>query len=175
MRSILAPFFDRVLSLGETGVVCDPEETGTTFEENALIKARAVCAATGLPALADDSGLCVDALDGAPGVFSARYAAMHHVDDANALLLEQMKAVPDGERSARFVASVALARPDGSVVIACGQCRGSIARAPKGDGGFGYDPIFALPDGRTIAELSDEEKNRVSHRGEALRALAAKL
>lgn len=163
-----------LLSLKEAGIECDAEETGSTFEENALIKARAVCALAGLPALADDSGLCVDALDGAPGVWSARYAALNGEDDNNALLLKRMENVPEQERGARFEAVAALVFPDGREYTAGGRVEGRITTAPRGKLGFGYDPLFAV-DGITMAEMSAEEKNLISHRKRALEALRSEV
>lgn len=143
----------------------DVEETGTTFAENALLKARAAAAHARCWALGEDSGLVVDALGGRPGVYSARYPG-------NAKLLEEMRDVPDGRRNARYVARLALVDPGGVLrAEAEGTCEGSIARATRGTGGFGYDPIFALPDGRTMAELSPEEKHAISHRGRAIRRM----
>jgi len=148
-----------------------PDETGETFAENARAKAEFVSAATGLLALADDSGLEVDALDGLPGVRTARYAGEGATDAANRQkLLAALAETPDDERGARFVSFVAVARPDEKTLLFAGTCDGAIAREERGDGGFGYDCIFRLPDGRTMAELSAEEKNAISHRGEAMRA-----
>lgn len=147
-----------------------PEETGTTFEENAILKARAVAEATGLMAIADDSGLEVDALDGAPGVYSARYAGVDADDDRNIVkLLESLEDVPDERRSARFRCVIAIAFSPGEIVTTSGFCEGRIISERRGDGGFGYDPVFLLPEGRTMAELGPEEKNAVSHRGHAMR------
>ncbi|WP_461209316.1 XTP/dITP diphosphatase [Desulfocurvus sp. DL9XJH121] len=149
------------------------EETGETFEENALLKARAVMEATGLVAVADDSGLEVDALGGAPGVYSARYGGPDH-DDAknNAKLLDALRDVPDAQRTARFRCVMAALAPGGETLSASGAWEGSIARAPKGDNGFGYDPLFVDSlSGRRSAELTREEKNARSHRGKALRVL----
>lgn len=166
------------VALGQLGDFDDPEETGTTFLDNALIKAEAAVEATGLPAIADDSGLAVDALDGEPGVYSARYAGVHGDDAANnAKLLEKLADVPQGERTARFVSVVALIDVDGLVTYGEGFCEGSIGFAGRGGHGFGYDPLF-LPDdtpGRTMAELEPEEKNAISHRFHALQQLSAKL
>ena len=156
------------------------EESGSTFEENARIKAEAVARLTGLPALADDSGLEVDALDGRPGVWSARYAGPGADNDAKiSKLLGELQDVPDEKRTARFRCVVCLVEPVAAAerreVLAQGTCEGRIARAPRGNGGFGYDPIFWLPDvGKTMAELSSEEKNARSHRAAALRALLEK-
>ncbi|WP_289019804.1 RdgB/HAM1 family non-canonical purine NTP pyrophosphatase [uncultured Ornithinimicrobium sp.] len=166
----------------------DVVESGVTFADNALLKARYAARATGLPALADDSGLAVDVLGGAPGVFSARWAgplaeaAGTSRDEANnALLLAQLADVPDEHRGAGFVCAAALVVPGegpGSVgreVVREGHCRGALARSPRGDGGFGYDPLLLRPDGRTLAEHSAAEKNAVSHRGQAFRALSEDL
>jgi XTP/dITP diphosphohydrolase len=152
-------------------------ETGRTFGENALLKAVDVAQRTGLPALADDSGLCVDALNGMPGVFSARWAGKHGDDGANLdLLLGQLGDVPDGRRTAHFVCAAALALPDGTQVVREGRIDGTLLRARRGDNGFGYDPIF-VPNGydRTTAELAAHEKNAISHRTRAFQALAKDL
>lgn len=152
----------------------EPVEDGLTFEENALIKARAIAAATGEPCFADDSGICVDAMNGAPGIFSARWAGSHGKDRENLeLLLGQMAEVKDEDRAAQFVCVAVLAQPDGSYVSARGVMPGRLLRAPQGEDGFGYDPIFA-PEGYdcSAAELSPEDKNAISHRGTAFRALA---
>ncbi len=148
------------------------EETGDTFEENARLKALTYAQASGLPTLADDSGLEVDALDGRPGVHSARYAGPDATDeDRRRKLLAEMRDVPPGRRSARFRCAVALALPDGRVWTADGVCEGEIAFEPRGKGGFGYDPLFIVSgDGRTMAEMAPDEKNLISHRGRALRA-----
>lgn len=145
----------------------DVEETGTTFEENALIKARAASAALGLPALGEDSGLEVDELGGEPGVRSARWVPGSDADRMYALL-DRMCDLPPGRRSGRYVSCIALVTPDGREVLFRGELEGRIALAPRGSGGFGYDPVFELEDGRTTAELSMEEKNRISHRSRAL-------
>ena len=169
----------RFVALGQLGEFPDPEETGATFLENALIKAEAAVAETGLSAIADDSGLMVDALAGEPGVLSARYAGVHGDDAANnAKLLANMAAVPDGERTARFKSVVALIhRGDGLVLSGEGACEGRIGYEPRGTHGFGYDPLF-LPDdtpGKTMAELEPEEKNAISHRFHALQDLSGRL
>ena len=171
MRDILGELGIRVISQAEAGVDVEPEETGTTFEENALIKARAVMEASRLPAVADDSGLMVDALDGAPGVYSARYGGGHDRSDGdrNAFLLKNLE--NEEHRSAKFVSVIAVVWPDGRSVTARGEVHGEIAREEKGANGFGYDPLFKLPDGRHMAQLSSEEKNGISHRGNALREL----
>ncbi len=158
--------------------VGDAEETGTTFVENALIKARHAAAATGLPAIADDSGIVVDALDGRPGVYSARYAGPGATDaDNNALLLQELADVPEAERGAAFHCVACFLTPgDDAPIVAEGEWRGRILSAPRGEGGFGYDPLFLVPElGCSSAELSADEKNRRSHRGKALRELARKL
>ena len=168
MRLILSEIGIEVLSQQEAGVNLDPEETGTTFEENARIKAEAVMQATGLPAIADDSGLMVDALDGAPGVYSARYGGPGLNDtDRWKLLLKNMQDKED--RSCRSVSVIHCAFPDGTCLSARGECPGVLIREAKGDGGFGYDPIFWLPELRkTMAQITMEEKNRISHRAKAL-------
>ncbi len=151
------------------------EETGTTFAENARLKAAALARATGLPALADDSGLCVDALGGEPGLRSARWAGAGATDaDRNARLLERLSGVPAEQRTARYVCVVSLALRDGKSVEAEGTCSGVILEAPRGANGFGYDPLFFVAEfERTMAELAEAEKNRVSHRATALAALLA--
>lgn len=168
----------RFVALGQLGDFDDPEETGTTFLENALIKAEAAVEQTGFPAIADDSGLVVDALDGEPGVYSARYAGVHGDDAANnAKLLANMEGVADADRTARFVSVVALIDTDGLVTYGEGTCEGTVGYEERGEFGFGYDPLF-LPDdtpGKTMAELTPDEKNAISHRFHALQALAAKL
>ena len=175
MRAILGELGIEVLSQADVGVDLEPEETGTTFEENARIKAEAVMRATGLPAIADDSGLVVDALDGAPGVYSARYGG-EGLDDTGRwqLLLKNMEGQEN--RACKFVSVICCAFPDGTELMARGECPGELAYGPKGQGGFGYDPVFNLPDlGKTMAELSSEEKNRISHRGNALRNFKKEL
>ncbi|OEU87237.1 dITP/XTP pyrophosphatase [Streptomyces abyssalis] len=155
----------------------DVAETGVTFAENALLKARTLAEATGLPAVADDSGLCVDVLGGAPGIFSARWAGRHGDDKANLdLLLAQLSDIDAPHRAAHFACAAALALPDGTERVAEGQLRGTLRHTPSGTGGFGYDPVLQ-PDGdsRTCAELTPEEKNAISHRGRAFRALAGEV
>jgi XTP/dITP diphosphohydrolase len=166
-----------IVGVGQFPGVEDVVETGVTFAENATLKAVAVAQATGLPALADDSGLAVEVLGGSPGVFSARWAGTHGQDRANLdLLLAQMRDVPDEHRSAAFVCAAALAMPGGAVVVREGRMPGTLAREPRGSNGFGYDPILVLDgDSRTAAELSAEDKNAISHRGKAFRALASAL
>lgn len=172
LRRILAGF--EIVGLEEFPQVGEIPETGLTFAENALTKARTVAEATGLPAVADDSGLAVDALNGMPGVFSARWAGRHGDDAANlALLLGQLADVPAELRAGQFVCAAAFALPGGEERVAEGTLPGSVAFEPRGSGGFGYDPIF-VPEGqsRTTAELSAEEKDAISHRGRAFRALS---
>ena len=152
----------------------DVDETGSTFEENALLKAREMCEASGIPAIADDSGLCVDYLNGDPGIFSARWAGSHGDDRANtAKVLASLADVPDEKRGAHFICVAALALPDGRTHVEEGKFEGWILREPIGDQGFGYDPIFR-PDGYSIssAQMSAEEKDAISHRGKSLRAIA---
>lgn len=171
MREILTSY--EIVSAADAGFLGEPEETGSTFRENALIKARATASATSLPALADDSGLCVDALGGAPGVFSARYSGKG--DAANrALLLERLAGEED--RRAHFSCAVALVFPDGREFVAEGRAEGTILHEERGTGGFGYDSLFWSDElKKTFAEADEEEKNNVSHRGRALAALAAML
>lgn len=155
----------------------DVAETGASFADNALLKARAVAEATSLPAVADDSGLCVDALNGMPGILSARWAGRHGDDRANLeLLLAQLAEVPDDRRTAHFACAAALALPGGEDRVVEGRLDGHVVRAPRGTGGFGYDPIFVPEDGpRTLAEYAAEEKDAISHRGRAFRALVPAL
>lgn len=161
-----------VISMKEAGFTAQIDENGDTFEENAIIKAKAVAEATGYCALADDSGLSVDALDGAPGVHSARYAGVHGDDEANnALLMENLKDVPAQERTAQFICAMALSLPNGLCSTVQGACPGVITFAPRGEAGFGYDPYFEYVSGQTFAEMPMEEKNQVSHRALALRAM----
>jgi XTP/dITP diphosphohydrolase len=176
LARILEPLGVEVLTAEQAGVeLTDVEETGTTFEENARLKSESGCRETGMPCIGDDSGLMVDALDGAPGVYSARYAGDHGNDPANiALLLENMKAVPDEKRTARFMCTVCCTYPDGREIVVSGKCEGKIGYEPKGDGGFGYDPVFMVGD-KSFAELTAEEKDKISHRGNALKALAEAL
>ncbi len=175
MNEILSGMGVEVCLQSDVGIDIDVEETGTTFEENSLLKAKAVMEASGLPAIADDSGLCVDALNGAPGVYSARYGG-DGLDDTGRykLLLANM---PRGAaRTAKFVSVITCCFPGGEVLTARGECPGTIAFAPMGEGGFGYDPVFFLPKlKKTFAQLAPEEKNAVSHRGRALEAFQAKL
>ena len=179
LSRILKPIGVNVLLAEEVGVdLTDVEETGTTFEENAYLKAKGGCDESGMPCIADDSGLAVDALDGAPGVYSARYSGEHGDDDKNnELLLENLKDVPLEKRTARFVSAVCCVFPDGRKITVRGEVEGKIAFDLKGSNGFGYDPMF-LPDafpGKTMAELTAEEKDSISHRGNALRLLCKEL
>ena len=171
--------FDIELVLeSELGVDIDVEETGKTFEENSFLKAEAVMKATGLSALADDSGIAVDALNGEPGIYSARYGFDDTLDDWGRLqlLLKNTEHVPDGQRQAQFVCVITLVMPGGEVIQARGEVHGELLRAPAGEGGFGYDPIFYYPPyGKSLAEVSAEEKNRVSHRANALKVFYEKL
>ena len=174
MQEILSHLGVEVCLQSEVGVDVDVEETGTTFEENSLLKARAVMEASGLPAIADDSGLCVDALNGAPGVYSARYGG-EGLDDVGRyrLLLENMRGMP---RAAKVVSVLTCCFPNGDVLTSRGECPGTIAFAPQGEGGFGYDPIFFIPPlKKTFAQLTADEKNSISHRGKALEAFKAEL
>ena len=169
--------FELVLQ-SEIGIDLDVEENGTTFEENSLIKAEAVMKATGLPALADDSGICVDALNGAPGIYSARYGFDESLDDWGRLqlLLKNMEDVPDGQRQAKFVCVITMITPEGEVIQARGEIHGELLREARGRNGFGYDPIFYYPPyGVTTAEMSAEDKNKVSHRANALKIFNEKL
>ena len=174
LRRILERMGHEVKSLRELGIDLDPEETGTTFAENARIKAEAFCKASGLPTIADDSGLCVNWLGGAPGVYSARYGGLDDDAARYRLLLQNLRGATD--RSAYFHTAIVCAFPNGDVLTAEGDCHGAIAFAPMGDGGFGYDPVFLVPSlRRTFAQLTAEEKNAISHRGNALRKFAAEL
>ena len=175
MQSILAAHGVEVVLEADVGLNVDVEETGETFAENAMLKARAVMEASGLPAIADDSGVCVDALNGAPGVYSARYGGPELDDVARyRLLLENMRGART--RTAHFTSCIACVFPNGDTLEAEGVCPGTIAFAPQGDGGFGYDPVFFLPELRkTYAQLTPEEKAAVSHRGKALAVFEVKL
>ena len=171
--------FDMELVLeSELGVDIDVEETGSTFEENSFLKAEAVMKATGLPALADDSGIAVDALKGEPGIYSARYGFDESLDDRGRLnlLLKNTENVPDDKRQAKFVCVITLVTPQGQTIQARGEVHGMLLRAPAGENGFGYDPIFYYPPfGKSLAQVSPEEKNRVSHRANALKVFYEKL
>ena len=175
IRAILENDSRAFLSMEEAHIHTDPEETGATFEENALIKARAACAASGLPAMADDSGICVDALNGVPGIHSARYCPGTDRERTE-FLLKNMEAVPDGQRQGRFVSAIACVYPDGTEFTVRGECEGVILREIRGEGGFGYDPVFFSPgDSCTFAEMPQARKNEISHRARALAAMKAAL
>ncbi len=190
LRRILEAQGHEVVSQKELGITIEPDETGTTFAENALIKAETICKASGLPTIADDSGLCVDALGGAPGVYSARYCGHHGDDEANNdKLLDAMKEVPEENRGAKFVSAVCFILPDGRHLTCMGECPGSIAfERLNGDYGFGYDPLFIPADcgvgkrdkrpnteHRSYAQLTPDEKDAISHRGNALAVLEKQL
>ena len=175
MSAILAELGIQVVGPDELGIDVEVEETGTTFAENAMLKARAICAASGLPAIADDSGLCVDALNGGPGVYSARYGG-EGLDDRGRtmLLLQNMRG--QTTRAAHFACAICCVFPSGDTLTAEGRCEGAIAFAPMGEGGFGHDPVFLVPEkAKTFSQLTAEEKNAISHRGKALRAFSEKL
>jgi non-canonical purine NTP pyrophosphatase, rdgB/HAM1 family len=173
IKEILADFDVEVVSMKEMNITADIEENGATFEENSLIKARAVSKLTGLPALADDSGLEVDYLNGEPGIYSARYLGRDtDYDYKNNYIINKLKEAKGEERSARFVCVISLVLPDGREFVKKGVMEGRIGYEIKGENGFGYDPIFYLPEyGKTSAEISAEEKNKISHRGKALSAM----
>ncbi len=176
MKDILSELGIEVVLESDVGIDVEVEETGTTFEENSLLKAKAVMEASGLPAIADDSGLCVTALGGGPGVYSARYGGedkggFNHRDE---LVLEGLRGQID--RSAKFVSVVTACFPNGDVLTARGECPGLITYSPRGEGGFGYDPVFLVPEKRkTFAQMTAEEKNAISHRGVALRNFKTEL
>lgn len=175
MSDILSHLGVEVVSPADVGITVEVEETGTTFAENAMLKAKAICAASGLPAIADDSGLCVDALNGGPGVYSARYGG-EGLDDRGRymLLLNSMRG--QTTRAAHFSCAIACAFPNGDTLTAEGRCDGAIAFAPLGEGGFGYDPVFLVPEkGKTFGQLTAEEKSQISHRGKALREFSTQL
>ena len=173
IKEILAGFPIEVVSMKEMNITADIEENGATFEENSLIKAREVSKLTGLPAMADDSGLEVDYLNGEPGIYSARYLGRDtDYNYKNNYIIEKLENAKDEERSARFVCVISIVLPDGREFIKKGVLEGRIAYEIKGENGFGYDPVFYLPEyGMTSAELSGEEKNKISHRGKALGAM----
>ena len=177
VRMILEDLGLPVLSLKDAGITADVEENGTTFEENAQIKAKTICNLTGEIVLADDSGLEIDYLNKEPGIYSARYMGedtSYHIKNAN--LIERLEGVPDEKRSARFVCAIAAVLPDGRELSTRGTIEGRIGYEEKGLNGFGFDPIFYVPEiGKYTAELSDEDKNRISHRGKALRAMREEL
>ena len=175
-KRMLFPLGYTVISAEEAGFSAEIEENGATFAENAAIKARTICKACKKAAIGDDSGLCVDALGGAPGVYSARYAGSGHDDEENIKkLLKNMCDVPKDERSAHFECAIVCAFPDGSEICARGRCDGKILYEKHGNGGFGYDPVFGVEDGRSFGELSPEEKDKISHRGKALKKLCELL
>lgn len=172
MDAILTRYGIEVVLQSALGLDLEVEETGTTFLENATLKAQAVMQATGLPAIADDSGLCVDALHGAPGVYSARYGG-EGLDDVGRYQLLLQNMAGQLSRKAHFVSAIVLCMPNGDLISAEGRCEGTLAYAPKGEDGFGYDPIFFVPElKKTFAELTAEEKNQISHRANALAAFA---
>ena len=175
IKAILGDFFDEILSMKEAGISHETIEDGNTFMENAEKKAREIAEISGCCSLADDSGLCVDALDGAPGIYSARFSGVHGDDKANnRLLLKKLEGVKN--RSAHYTCAMALYRPDGSKVTAEGYLHGEIGFEEIGENGFGYDPLFILPElGKTTAQISPEEKNSISHRAVALKELLKKL
>ncbi len=172
MSRILSPMGYEVVTDKDIGItLTDAEETGETFLDNARIKAQSGCRESGLACIADDSGLCVDALGGEPGVFSARYSGVHGDDEGNnRKLLEKLKAVPLDKRTAHFACCICVSFPDGSEITAEGKCEGYIGFEKKGENGFGYDPIFMVGD-RSLAEMTAEEKDGISHRGNALKEL----
>lgn len=176
LERILSPLGINVVIDSDIGCALrDVEENGTSFEENALIKAKAGCEDSGLPCIADDSGLVVDALDGAPGIYSARYCGTHGNDEANNdKLLKELENVPHGNRTARFVCAVCCYFPDGKTITVNGACEGTIYRERHGNGGFGYDPLFNC-NGKPFGEITGEEKDKISHRGKALALLAEEL
>ena len=175
IRDILENDCRKFLSMKEAGIATDPEENGTTFEENALIKARAACKASGLPALADDSGLEVDALNGEPGIRSARYCEGSDADRV-VYLLKKMENIPAENRGAQFVSAIACVYPDGTEFAVRGICRGVILTENRGEGGFGYDPVFFVPEeGETFASMPQERKNAISHRANSLKLTREEL
>ena len=175
MRSILSGFGLEVVSQADVGFDLDVEETGTTFEENSEIKARALLEATGMPTIADDSGLMVDALDGAPGVYSHRFGNKNSDEERNDYLMELMDGIPAERRGAHYVSVITCLFPDGRKIVGKGICTGQILTEYRGHNGFGYDPMFLVDGtGKTFAELTAEEKNRISHRAKALADFSAK-
>ena len=175
IRDILENDRRKFVSMKEAGIATDPEETGTTFEENERIKARAACKASGLPALADDSGLEVDALNGEPGIYSARYCEGSDADRVN-FLLKKMENIPEENRGAQFVSAIACVYPDGTEFAIRGICRGVILHENHGEGGFGYDPVFWVPEEKeSFSSMAQERKNQISHRANALALTKAEL
>lgn len=178
MLRIIRPLIPEIeiVTVREMGLEpVDPEETGETFAENAEIKARAFMELTGMPAIADDSGLCVDAMGGAPGVHTARYAGDHDFDVGMQMLLDELKDVPMEERGASFVSAICCVFPDGSRMTAEGRCCGYIGLERGGNGGFGFDPVFYMPDGRCFGDIPGDEKDAISHRGNSMRVFADRL
>ncbi len=175
IKTLLGDRFDEIVSMKEAGIDHETIEDGTTFMENAIKKAREIVEISGCCAVADDSGICVDALDGAPGIYSARFCGEHGNDEANnALLLEKLKG--EENRNAHYTCAIAFIYPDGRTVCSEGIFEGVIAETPAGNGGFGYDPLFYLPEyGKTVAQLGTEVKNEIGHRAKALRGLLEKL
>lgn len=176
MQRILSPLGINVVTAKMLGITLeDVEEDGLTFEDNAKIKARAACKETEMPAIADDSGLCVDYLDGAPGIYSARFSGEHGNDEKNNdLLLEKLEGVTENERTAQYVCAICCTFPDGREIVVRGECEGKIGFERDGNEGFGYDPLF-LVDGRAFGRYTAEEKDKISHRGNALRLLVNEL
>ena len=178
IQAILAQYDMELVLQSDLGLQIDVNETGTSFEENSELKARAVMEASGLPAIADDSGLCVDVLGGDPGIYSARYGAPDCVTDRDRLnfLLKNMRGIRSEERTARFVCVITLLWPDGRKLTARGSCEGLISFEPRGEDGFGYDPVFYVPSyGCTFAQMGTEQKNKISHRANALNRLEQML
>lgn len=176
MERILAPLGINAVTAEQVGLtLTDAEETGETFEENAYIKAKSGCDESNMPCIADDSGLMVDALSGAPGVYSARFSGVHGDDEANIdKLLTELDGVEEKDRTARFKSAVCCVFPNGDVITVSGTCEGRIGFERKGNGGFGYDPVFMVKD-KSFAELTADEKDKISHRGNALKSLKAEL
>lgn len=176
-NEILKDFPYEVISMSEAGVDIDVVEDGETFEENAMKKAAEIMRITGSVAMADDSGICVEALGGKPGVYSARFAGEDSTDQQrNEKLLEMMKEVPTGQRDAKFVCVIAVAFPNGKHFTVRGECSGEIAAEPKGENGFGYDPIFYVPEFKmTTAQMNPEQKHQISHRGRAMQKMKQEL
>lgn len=176
MQRILSPLGINVVTAKMMGITLeDVEENGETFEDNAKLKAHAACRETGMPAIADDSGLCVDYLNGAPGVYSARFAGEHGNDEKNNdLLLEKLEGVPEEKRTAHYVCAVCCTFPDGREIVVRGECGGVIGFQRDGDQGFGYDPLF-LVNGKSFGRYTAGEKDEISHRGKALRLLTEEL
>ncbi len=176
LERILKPLGIEAVTAKQEGIILDDvEENGTTFTENSFLKADAACRKTGLPAIADDSGICIDALNGAPGIYSARFAGESSTDEEkNALILEKLRDVEREKRGAHYVSAITCVFPNGDKIQVEGKCFGEIALEPSGNGGFGYDPIF-LYEGRSFGDFTPEEKDKVSHRGNSLRMLQSEL